>query len=185
MADMEAGWSALVSLQRAGKVRHLGVSNFDPEQMQRMQSIGPISALQPPYSLIQRGVEREVLPFCQRSGIGVIVYSPMASGLLTGAMSRERIANLPADDWRRRNPEFQDPLLTRNLALVHRLRAIAARSGRIAGEVAIAWTLCHSAVTGAIVGARSAEQASEVFRNPILRLTSAEIAELEAPLSDE
>jgi aryl-alcohol dehydrogenase-like predicted oxidoreductase len=176
---LEEGWSTLAALQREGKVRWIGVSNFNVKQMKRAQAIAPISSLQPPYSLIHREVEEEVLPFCLREGIGVIVYSPMASGLLTGAMTRERIAKLPDDDWRKRHPDFNHPNLSRNLALVEVLSEIGKRHGRSPGEVAIAWTLRNPAVTGAIVGARNARQADGVMRAGELRLSDKEIDELE------
>jgi aryl-alcohol dehydrogenase-like predicted oxidoreductase len=153
--ETDEGWATMAQLQREGKVRWIGVSNFDVEQLQRAQAIAPITSLQPPYSLIRREIQAGILPFCQRGGMGVIVYSPMASGLLTGAMTRERAANLAKDDWQRRDPEFNEPKLSQNLALVERLRAVGARHGRSPGEVAIAWTLRHPAVTGAIVGAAS------------------------------
>jgi len=171
----------MARLQREGKVRWIGVSNFNVEEMKRAQSIAPITSLQPPYSLIRREIEQEILPFCQREGIGVIVYSPMASGLLTGKMTRERIAKLPDDDWRKNHPSFQEPKLSEHLALVESLRAVGAKHGRSPGEVAIAWTLTHPAVTGAIVGARSAEQADGVMNAGTLRLTSREKTEIEAP----
>jgi aryl-alcohol dehydrogenase-like predicted oxidoreductase len=177
--DLEEGWAALAALQREGKVRWIGVSNFSVEQMRRAQAIARVTSLQPPYSLIRRGIEEKILPFCKREGIGVIVYAPMASGLLTGAMTRERAMNLPADDWRRRNPEFNGPNLSRNLALVERLRIAGKRHGRSPGEVAIAWTLRSPAVTGAIVGARSAMQAEGVMRAAELRLSADELAEIE------
>jgi aryl-alcohol dehydrogenase-like predicted oxidoreductase len=178
--DLEEGWATMAELQREGKVRWIGVSNFDVPQMRRAQAIAPITSLQPPYSLIRREIEAEILPYCRREGLGVIVYSPMASGLLSGAMTRQRAAKLPSDDWRRRDPEFNEPRLSDNLALVDRLRAVGARHGRLAGEVAIAWTLHHSAVTGAIVGARSAEQAEGVMRAADLRLSEDEVAEIES-----
>jgi aryl-alcohol dehydrogenase-like predicted oxidoreductase len=159
----------------------ISTSNFNVEQMKRAQAIAPITSLQPPYSLIRREIEDEILPFCQRQGIGVIVYSPMASGLLTGAMSRERVARLADDDWRKRHPDFQEPRLSEHLALVERLRAVGAKHGRSPGEVAIEWTLGQPAVTGAIVGARSAEQADGVMGAGTLRLTSQEKTEIEAP----
>ena len=155
-SQLEEGWSTLAELQRQGKVRWIGVSNFNVSQLRRAQTIAPITSLQPPYSLIRREVGEEILPFCQREGIGVIVYSPMASGMLTGAMTRERAAALPKDDWRRAHPDFNEPNLSRNLALVEKLRAVGQRYGRSPGEVAIAWTLHNPAVTGAIVGARNA-----------------------------
>jgi aryl-alcohol dehydrogenase-like predicted oxidoreductase len=177
--ENEEGWSTLAELQREGKVRWIGVSNWSVEQMRRAQRIAPITSLQPPYSLINREIESEILPFCAREGIGVIVYSPMASGLLTGAMTRERIARLPADDWRRRSENFQEPQLSRTLALVERMREIGARHGRSPGEVAIAWTLRLPAVTGAIVGARSAKQADGVMHAASMRLSPEDIAELD------
>ena len=181
MAELEEGWAAMAELQREGKARWIGVSNFDVEQMKRAQAIAPITSLQPPYSLIRREIEEEILPFCQREEIGVIAYSPMASGLLTGTMTRERVAGLPDDDWRKRDASFQEPRLSENLAIVERLRAVGARHGRSPGEVAIAWALAHPAVTGAIVGARSANQADGVMQAGGLRLTSQEIAEIETP----
>lgn len=150
--------------------------------MRMAMEIAPITSLQPPYSLIDRGVEEEILPYCQREGIGVIVYSPMASGLLSGAMTRERARSLPENDWRRRNPEFQEPRLSRNLELVEKLREIGARHGRSPGETAVAWTLRHPAVTGAIVGARSAGQIEGMIGAMDLRLTDDEAREIEAML---
>ena len=176
---LEEAWRTLSDLQKAGKVRWIGVSNFDVPQMKRAQKIAPVTSLQPPYSLIRRQIEKEILPYCEKQGIGVIVYSPMASGLLTGAMTRERIANLPDDDWRKRSPELREPNLSRNLQLVERLKAVAARYGRTPGEVAIAWTLRLPAVTGAIVGARNAKQAEQVMRAGDLKLTPQDIAEIE------
>jgi aryl-alcohol dehydrogenase-like predicted oxidoreductase len=177
--DLEEGWSTLAHLQRQGKVRWIGVSNFDVQQLRRARAIALVTSLQPPYSLVRREIEDQVLPYCLREGIGVIVYSPMASGLLTGAMSRERAAKLPMDDWRKNYPDFTEPNLSRNLALVERLRSIAERHNRSVGEVAIAWTLHHPAVTGAIVGARNARQAEGVMRAGELRLTDEEVTEIE------
>ena len=177
--ELEEGWSTVAELKRQGKVRWIGVSNFDVKQLRRAQTIAPVTSLQPPYSLINREVEHDILPYCLREGIGVIVYSPMASGLLTGAMTRERAAKLPKDDWRRGNPNFNEPKLSRNLALVEQLREIGKRNGRSPGEVAIAWTLRNPAVTGAIVGARNARQADGVMRAGELRLTDKEVNEIE------
>jgi aryl-alcohol dehydrogenase-like predicted oxidoreductase len=177
--QLEEGWSTLVDLKREGKVRWIGVSNFNVKQLRRAKAIAPITSLQPPYSLVNRAVEEDILPHCLREGIGVIVYSPMASGLLTGAMTRERAAKLPKDDWRSSDPEFREPRLSRNLALVDRLREIAQRHGRSPGEVAIAWTLRNPAVTGAIVGARNARQANGVMRAGDLRLSDKEVNEIE------
>jgi aryl-alcohol dehydrogenase-like predicted oxidoreductase len=176
---LEEGWSTLAALQREGKVRWIGVSNFNVQQLKRAQAIAPVTSLQPPYSLVHREIENEILPYCLRQGIGVIVYSPMASGLLTGAMTRARAAGLPKDDWRKLHPDFTEPNLSRNLALVDRLREIAKRHNRSVGEVAIAWTLHHPAVTGAIVGARNARQAEGVMRAGDLRLSDKEVNEIE------
>lgn len=176
---LEEAWSTMADLKREGKVRWIGVSNFSVKQMRRAKAIAPITSLQPPYSLINRGVEEDILPYCLREGIGVIVYSPMASGLLTGAMTLERVAKLPKDDWRRSDAEFNEPQLSRNLQLVERLREVAKRHSRSPGEVAIAWTLRNPAVTGAIVGARSARQAEGVMRSAELRLSDKEVNEIE------
>jgi aryl-alcohol dehydrogenase-like predicted oxidoreductase len=178
-SQLEEGWTTLAELKRQGKVRWIGVSNFDVKQLRRAQAIAPVTSLQPPYSLINREVEEDILPYCLREGIGVIVYSPMASGLLTGAMTRERAAKLPKDDWRRGNPNFNEPKLSQNLALVEQLREIGKRNGRSPGEVAIAWTLRNPAVTGAIVGVRNARQADGVMRAGELRLTDKEVTEIE------
>jgi aryl-alcohol dehydrogenase-like predicted oxidoreductase len=178
--ELEEGWSTLADLKRQGKVRWIGVSNFNAGQLKRAEAIAPVTSLQPPYSLIHRDVEAETLPYCLREGIGVIVYSPMASGLLTGAMTRERAASLPKDDWRRANANFNEPKLSKNLALGERLREIGKRHGRTPGEVAIAWTLKNPAVTAAIVGARNASQADGVMRAGELSLTDEEVTELES-----
>ncbi len=171
-AEIEGGWSTVVEFRDERLVRHIGVSNFDVEQLRRIQTIAPVETLQPPYSLVNRHVEEGILPFAEREGIGVIVYSPMGSGLLTGAMTRERIAGLPADDWRKHNPRFQEPELSRNLDLVERLKAVAGRLETAPGAVAVAWTLRHPAVNGAIVGFRRPDQV-----NPILPAASLELSE--------
>ena len=178
-AELEEAWSAMRDLQKEGKVRWIGVSNFDRLQMERATKIAPITSDQPPYSIIRRAIEAEVLPHCEKNGIGVISYAPMASGLLTGAMTRERAAALPADDFRSRNPEFREPRLSKNIELVERLRKVGARYGRGPGEVAIAWVLRHPAITGAIVGARNAKQAEGVMRAGEIKLSKEEIAEIE------
>jgi len=177
-AELEEGWSMLAQLQQQGKVRWIGVSNFNVPQLRRAQAIASVTSLQPRYSLVHREVEDQLLPYCLREGIGVIVYSPMASGLLTGAMTRERAAKLSNDDWRRTHPDFTEPNLSRNLALVECLRQIARRHNRSAGEVAIAWTLHNPAVTGAIVGARDERQAEGVMRAGELRLTDEDLSEI-------
>jgi len=178
-AALEEGWSTLADLKREGKVRWIGVSNFNVQQLQRVQAIAPVTSLQPRYSLVHREIENEILPYCVGEGIGVLVYSPMASGLLTGAMTRERAAKLPADDWRKGHPDFTEPSLSHNLALVGRMREIANRHKRSVGEVAIAWTLRHRGVTGAIVGARNPRQAEGVMRAGELHLTEDEVSEIE------
>jgi aryl-alcohol dehydrogenase-like predicted oxidoreductase len=177
--QLEEAWQAMSDLQKQGKVRWIGVSNFSPAQIERAAKIAPVTSDQPPYSLIRRQIEQDVLGHCLEHGISVITYAPMASGLLTGAMTRERAATLPADDFRSRNPEFKDPKLSKNLELVERLRKVGARHGRGPGEVAIAWVLRHPAITGAIVGARNAKQAEGVMRAGELKLTPEEITEIE------
>jgi aryl-alcohol dehydrogenase-like predicted oxidoreductase len=178
-ADIEEGWAAMAALQKAGKVRNIGVSNFNVTQMKRAQAIAPIASLQPRYSLLHREIEDEILPFVARDNIGVIAYSPMASGLLTGAMTPGRIAGLPADDWRRGHSDFREPQLARNLELVRLLRAIGSRHGRSPGEVAVAWVLRAAAVTGAIVGARRPEQVRGLSGAAEFRLSARELAEIE------
>jgi aryl-alcohol dehydrogenase-like predicted oxidoreductase len=183
--DIEEGWATLAALKEEGKVRHIGVSNFNVAQMKRAQAIAPITSLQPRYSLLHREIEAEILPFCARENIGVIAYSPMASGLLTGAMTRERIAGLPADDWRKRHPDFQEPQLSRNLKLVSLLRTIGKRRGYTPAEVAVAWVLHNPAVTGAIVGARRPGQVWGVAGAAEFRLSPREVAEIEAFFAKE
>lgn len=160
--EIEEGWEAVEKLRRQGKIRWIGVSNFNVEQMQRVEKIAPITSLQPPYSMLRRAVEAEILPYARERGIGVINYSPMVSGLLTGKMTAQRAAALPADDWRRQGVEFTEPRLSRNLRLVELLREIGDRHGVTPGVVAIAWTLHHPAITAAIVGGRNARQVEEV-----------------------
>lgn len=174
--DIEEGWSTLVELQKAGKVRWIGVSNFNVEQLKRAAAIAPTISLQPNYSLLNRKIEPEILPHCAAEQIGVISYSPMASGLLTGRMTAERIAALPDDDWRRNNPNYKPPLLERNLQLVALLQSLGAKRGRTAGELAVAWVLQQRAVTGAIVGARRPGQIAEIARAASEPLPAAEAA---------
>jgi aryl-alcohol dehydrogenase-like predicted oxidoreductase len=157
-ADIEEGWTAFAELKEQGLVRHIGVSNFDVEQLRRIEQIAPVETLQPQYSLIERDVEAEILPFAEREGVGVIVYSPMGSGMLTGAMTRERVERLPDNDWRARDKRFNEPKLSENLALVERLAAVAERYETTPGAVAIAWALRNPAVDGAIVGFRRPDQ---------------------------
>jgi aryl-alcohol dehydrogenase-like predicted oxidoreductase len=174
-SDIGEGWSTLSELKREGKVRYIGVSNFNVERLQRAMDIERVDSLQPPYSLIHPDVEDEILPFCERNGIGAIAYSPMMSGLLSGRMTRERVNSFPEDDWRRSNPEFQEPRLYRNLWLAELLKNIGRHHGLSAGEVAIAWTLRLSAVTGAIVGGRSPEQVDGIVGAADFRLSKDEI----------
>ena len=173
--DIVEGWSTLSDLKREGKVRYIGVSNFNVEQLQRAMAIDRVDSLQPPYSLIHPDVEDEILPFCEKNGIGVIVYSPMMSGLLSGKMTRERVINFPEDDWRRHNPEFQEPRLYRNLWLAELLKNIGRHHGLSAGEIAIAWTLRLSEITGAIVGGRNPEQVDGIVGAADFRLSDEEI----------
>ena len=175
------GWNALLALKREGKVRWIGVSNASVDELESLQAVAPVTSLQPPYSLVRRDVETAQLPWCAKNGVGVIVYSPMASGLLSGAMTRERVAALPRGDWRTRGEQFKEPKLTENLRLVERLRTVGARHGRSPGETAIAWTLRNPAVTGAIVGARSAKQVDGIIGAMNFRLTPVETAEIENP----
>ncbi|HEY5178889.1 MAG TPA: aldo/keto reductase [Dermatophilaceae bacterium] len=178
-ADIEQGWSALAELKEQGLVRHIGVSNFDVGQLQRIQQIAPVETLQPPYSLIARGVEDKILPFAEHEGIGVITYSPMGSGLLTGAMTRERIQGLPEDDWRKHSKSFQEPQLSGHLALVERLTTVAARMDTTPGAVAVAWALRNSAVDGAIIGLRRPNQVGSILPAAGLELSDADVAEIE------
>ena len=177
--DLEEGWGEMARLQEEGKVRWIGVSNFDASQLRRAERIAPVISLQPPYSLIRREVEADILPYCHSHGIGVIVYSPMQSGLLTGAMTRERVAKLPDGDWRSRDPEFREPKLSKNLALVERLRKIGQKYGAPPGQIAVAWVLRNPAVTAAIVGARSSQQVEQNVGAADLHLSDEDVAEIE------
>jgi len=181
--SIEEAVGALAKLMAEGKIRHIGVSNFNAQQMQRALRVAPVTSLQPPYSLLATDVESSILPFALDHNIGVIVYSPMASGLLSGAMTRERIAALPEDDWRKHSPNFQEPLLSRNLRLVERLRAIGQRHYATPGEVAIAWTLRNPAATGAIIGVRSAQQANGIAGAADLKLSANDILVIEQALT--
>jgi len=181
--ELEEGWETLARFREQGKIRCIGVSNFSVGQMKRVQRIAPITSLQPPYSMLRRAVEEEILPFAQDNGIGVINYSPMVSGLLTGAMTSERIAALPADDWRRRGVEFTEPRLSRNLRLVELLREIGSGHGVSPGVVAVAWTLHHPAITAAIVGGRSGGQVEGLAPALDFRLSEDEYARIGAFLT--
>ena len=177
--DIEEGWTTMAELKAEGKVRFIGVSNFNVEQLARARKIAPVTSLQPPYSAISPEIEDDILPYCQEHGIGVIVYSPMKSGLLTGSMTKERVAAMPEDDFRKRALNFLEPRLSRNLELAELMRSIGAEHGKSAGEVAIAWTLRHPAVTAAIVGMRSAKQVDGVVGAADFRLSDAELAQIE------
>jgi aryl-alcohol dehydrogenase-like predicted oxidoreductase len=176
--EIEEGWETLARFREQGKIRWIGVSNFNVEQMKRAQQIAPITSLQPPYSMLRRTIEDEILPFAQANGIGVINYSPMLSGMLTGKMTAERIAAMPSDDWRRRNPEFSEPRLSRNLRLVELLREIGSNHDVVPGVVAVAWTLHHPAITAAIVGGRSPKQVEETSAALAFRLSNDEYARI-------
>jgi aryl-alcohol dehydrogenase-like predicted oxidoreductase len=176
---LEEAWQTMAALQKEGKIRWIGVSNFNVQQLERAEKIAPVTSNQPPYSLIRRQIESAILPHCEKHNIGTISYSPMASGLLTGAMTHERAGALPADDFRSRNPEFKEPRLSRNIALVERLRQVGQRHGKTPGEVAIAWTLRHKAITGVIVGARSSKQIEGIAGAADLYLTPQEVTEIE------
>lgn len=178
---VEESWQTMAELQDAGKVKYAGVSNFDVALMERCEPIRHVDSLQPPYSLLRRDVEKEILPWCLRNGTGVIVYSPMQSGLLSGTFDMNRVAE---DDWRRRNPSFQEPQLSKNLGIVERLRPIAERHGKTVGQLAVAWTLMNPAVTAAIVGARRPEQVEENVGAMGWRLTDEEMGEIEAAMTN-
>jgi aryl-alcohol dehydrogenase-like predicted oxidoreductase len=177
--DIEEGWGAMAELKERGLVRHIGVSNFDVAQLRRIEEIAPVETLQPQYSLVAPEVQDALLPFAERDGIGVIAYSPMGSGLLTGAMTRERIENMPDDDWRKGDPRFQEPQLSRHLALVERLEAVADRHETSPGAVAAAWTLLNPAVDGAIVGFRRPDQVDPVVEAANLELSDDDVATIE------
>ncbi|MGE5359039.1 MAG: aldo/keto reductase [Bacteroidales bacterium] len=180
---IEEAWTALADLRQQGKIRYIGVSNFTVEDLEKVSAVAPVTSLQPQYSLLRRGIEAEVLPYCQAHNIGVIVYSPMQSGLLTGSMTRERVAKMPADDFRRGSAEFQEPRLSKNLAFANVLGDVGARHGRPAGQVAVAWALRHPAVTAAIVGFRRPAQVDGLVGAADLALTDQEAQEVEAAIS--
>jgi aryl-alcohol dehydrogenase-like predicted oxidoreductase len=183
-SEIEEGWTAMAELQREEKVRWIGASNFNVGQMERALKIAPITSLQPPYSMINRAAEPEILPFCQEHGIGVINYSPMQSGLLTGAMTKERVASMPSDDFRRNTKQFQEPRISRNLQLAELLRSIGKRHSVEPGVVAIAWTLHNPAVTAAIVGGRNAKQVDGTLPAATFRLSDTEFTEIGSFLTE-
>ena len=176
--EIEEGWEALARFQKEGKIRWIGVSNFSVDQMKRALKIAPITSLQPPYSMLRRAIEEEILPFTRFNNIGVINYSPMVSGLLTGKMTAERVAAFPQDDWRRRAVEFNEPRLSRNLQLVELLREVGNGHNVSPGVVAVAWTLHHPAVTAAIVGGRSAQQVEGLAPALEFRITDEDYARI-------
>jgi aryl-alcohol dehydrogenase-like predicted oxidoreductase len=178
--DVEEAWETFAELKAEELVRHIGVSNFDVGQLRRAQAIAPVETLQPPYSLIERAVEDEVLPFADEEGIGVVIYSPMSSGLLSGAMTAERITAMPDNDWRKHDPRFNEPELSDNLALVERLRTVAERHGTTPGAVAVAWTLHNRAVDGAIVGFRRPDQVEPLLAAGNIELTDDDLATIAA-----
>lgn len=176
--EIEEACKTLDEVRSQGKILRVGVSNFSVDQLRRAQALTEVVSQQPNYSLVETSVEAEILPYCLDHGIGVINYSPMASGLRTGKMSRERLENLPEDDWRRQAEHFQEPRLGRNLALADLLGEMAAGRGRSTAEMAIAWTLHHPAVSGAIVGIRHPEQATGVLGATEVRFTPEELKTL-------
>jgi len=182
--DIEEGWGVIANAVREGKIRHAGVSNFTVAQIERIKAIHPVASLQPPYSMLRRGVEKEILPYCGANGIGIVCYSPLQMGLLTGAFSKERVASLPHDDLRGRNPFFAEPALSRNLELVERLGPIAARRGRSVGELAIAWVLRTPEVTAAIVGGRRPHQVDELVGAGDWDLSKEDLASIDALLAE-
>jgi aryl-alcohol dehydrogenase-like predicted oxidoreductase len=181
--EIEEAWGVMADLQKQGKVRWIGVSNFSVEQMERVKKIAPITSNQPPYSMLNRTVEPAILPFCQRNDIGVINYAPMHSGLLTGAMTKQRVSNFTSDDFRRNAKNYQEPLLSRNLAVADFLSEIGKKHNVSAGVVAIAWTLHHPAITAAIVGGRNAKQVEGVIPAATFRLTEEEFSEIQGYLA--
>jgi aryl-alcohol dehydrogenase-like predicted oxidoreductase len=183
-AKIEEAWAEIARAVKAGKVRYAGVSNFGPAQLKRLQGILPVTSLQPPYSMLRRDIEKEILPFCGAGGIGVICYSPLQMGLLTGSFSRERVASLAADDLRGNDSHFVEPALSRNLAFVEKLRPIAARHGRSVGELALAWVLSRPEVTAAIVGGRRPGQAKALAGAADWALSKEDLSEIRKALAE-
>lgn len=176
--DIEEGWSAIAELVREGKVRWAGVSNFSVAQLRRLQPIHPVAFLQPPYSMINRGIEAELLPYCEAHNIGIIPYSPMQKGLLSGKVTRAWVEALPKTDHRRGDPQFNEPLLSKNIALNDALRGIASRLGTTPAELAIAWVLRQPRITSAIVGARKPGQLAETVGGGRLQIPADALAEI-------
>jgi len=182
--DIEEAWSTMADLVKEGKIRYAGVSNFNVGQMKRIEKIHPIASLQPPYSMIMRDIEKEILPYCAEKNMGVIVYSPMQKGLLTGKFTPERVKNLPPDDHRRSDPQFSEPLLSINLELVEKLKPIAEKHGRTLAQLAIAWVLRRPEVTAAIVGTRRPSQIEETFPAGDWELAAEDIEAIEKLLQE-
>jgi len=182
--EIEEAWSTIADLIQEGKVRYGGVSNFSAEQLKRVQAIHPVASLQPPYNMLRREVEEELLPYCAANDVGVIAYSPMQSGLLTGKFTRDHVERLPDKDWRKQNPRFQEPELGASLALVERLHPIAERNDRTAAQLAIAWVLRRPEVTAAIVGARRPSQIEETAPAGDWVLSEEDIAEIDVLLAE-
>jgi aryl-alcohol dehydrogenase-like predicted oxidoreductase len=182
--DIEQAWEEMVKLTEEGKVRYMGVSNFSVEQMERIREITPVASLQPPYSMLRREVEDAILDYCAQNDIGVVAYSPMQRGLLTGKFSQERLAGLPLDDHRRRSPDFHEPQLTATLQFVDRLRPIAERNGRTLAQLVISWVLRRAEVTAAIVGARRPDQIAETAPASDFELSAEDVEEIEQLLAE-
>ena len=182
--DIEEGWDCVADLVKQGKIRYAGVSNFNIEQLKRIQPIHPVASLQPPYSMLKREVEDELLGYCAQNQIGVIVYSPMQAGLLTGKFSKERLQKLDANDWRLQDAEFQGKQFEINLDFVEKLKPIAERKGRPLSQLAIAWVLRRPEVTAAIVGSRRPDQIEQNTGAAEWELTQAEIAEIDNLLAE-
>jgi len=182
--DIEQAWEQLTKLQQQGKVRYIGVSNFTTEQLQRIRKIANPASLQPPYSMLHRQVEDELLPFCSRNNIGVIVYSPMERGLLTGKITKQRVANLPEGDHRKNSPDFAEPKLTAALEMVEKLKPIALRNGISLAQLAIAWVNRRDEVTAAIVGARKPQQIKETAKAADVVLPQQDISEIKKLINE-
>ncbi len=179
---VEDSWGELVRLKEEGKVRYIGVSNFGVELLERCQAIHPVQSLQPPYNMVHREVEREILPWCQAHEVGVIAYSPLQSGLLTGKFTRDFLQTLPEDDWRRKQTHFlfRETLFSRALEFVDGIRPIAEKHGKTVAQLAIAWVLMHPAITGAIVGARRPDQIEQNVGGAGWRIPEEDMQAIEA-----
>ncbi|MFZ0453453.1 MAG: aldo/keto reductase [Ignavibacteriaceae bacterium] len=176
---IDAAWETMARLREEGKVKWIGVSNFNLKQIEQAEKIAPVTSLQPPYSMLHRDVEKEILPYCRKQNIGALAYSPMASGMLTGSMTLKRVNNFPDNDWRKGSPDFTEPELSRNLHIVEKLKAIGKKYDRNPGETAIAWVLTNPAVTGAIAGARNEKQVEGVYHASEFELSIEDIKEID------